>query len=180
MAGWSLPVSKMIFKIINFVLFQAGWFIGVLGASYNQTYLALTLSIVILLVHFALIKNRILELKLIIIAGLIGLLFDGALLNFDLIIYNDAGLPYPLTPIWIVMLWMFFAMTLNHSLAWLRQKIYISILFGALGGPLAYIAGEKLGAITLLSTNSIIILSIGWAFITPVLLIIANRLNRNV
>ena len=180
MAGWSLPVSKMIFKIINFVLFQAGWFIGVLGASYNQTYLALTLSIVILLVHFALIKNRILELKLIIIAGLIGLLFDGALLNFDLIIYNDPVLPYPFTPIWIVMLWMFFAMTLNHSLAWLRQKIYISILFGALGGPLAYIAGEKLGAITLLSTNSIIILSIGWAFITPVLLIIANRLNRNV
>ena len=180
MAGWSLPVSKMIFKIINFVLFQAGWFIGVLGASYNQTYLALTLSIVILLVHFAIIKNRILELKLIIIAGLIGLLFDGALLNFDLIIYNDPGLPYPLTPIWIVMLLMFFAMTLNHSLAWLRQKIYISILFGALGGPLAYIAGEKLGAITLLSTNSIIILSIGWAFITPVLLIIANRLNKNV
>ena len=77
------------------------------------------------------------------------------------------------------MLWMFFAMTLNHSLAWLRQKIYISILFGALGGPLAYIAGEKLGAITILSSNSIIILSIGWAFITPVLLIIANRLNRN-
>ncbi|MDA9600717.1 DUF2878 domain-containing protein, partial [Nitrosomonadales bacterium] len=79
----------------------------------------------------------------------------------------------------IVMLWMFFAMTLNHSLAWLRQKIYTSILFGALGGPLAYIAGEKLGAITLLGSNSIIILSIGWAFITPVLLIIANRLNRN-
>ena len=180
MAGWSLSVSKMIFKIINFVLFQVGWFIGVLGATYNQTYFALTLSIVILMVHFAIIKNRILELKLIIIAGLIGLLFDGALLNFDLIIYNDPGLPYPLTPIWIVMLWMFFAMTLNHSLAWLRQKIYISILFGALGGPLAYIAGEKLGAITLLSTNSIIILSIGWAFITPVLLIIANRLNRNV
>ena len=77
------------------------------------------------------------------------------------------------------MLWMFFAMTLNHSLAWLRKKIYISILFGALGGPLAYIAGEKLGAITLLSTSSIIILSIGWAFITPILLIIANKLNKN-
>ena len=169
----------MIFKIINFVLFQAGWFIGVLGASYNQTYLALTLSTVILLVHFALIKNRVLELKLIIIAGLIGLLFDGALLNFDLIIYNDPGLPYPFTPILIVMLWMFFAMTLNHSLAWLSQKIYISILFGALGGPLAYIAGEKLGAITLLSANSIITLSIGWAFITPILLVIANKLNRN-
>ena len=169
----------MIFKIINFVLFQAAWFVCVLGASYNRTYLALTLSLIILLLHFAIIKNRMLELKLIIIAGFIGLLFDGALLNLDLIIYNDAGLPYPFTPIWIVMLWMIFAITLNHSLAWLSQKIYISILFGAIGGPLAYIAGEKLGAITLLSTNSIITLSIGWAFITPILLIIANKLNKN-
>ena len=120
-----------------------------------------------------------LDVKLIIIAGLIGLLFDGALLNFDLIIYNDPGLPYPFTPIWIVMLWMIFAMTLNHSLAWLSQKYYLSILFGAIGGPLAYIAGEKLGAITLLSTNSIITLSVGWALITPILLIIANKLNKN-
>ena len=169
----------MIFKIINFVLFQAAWFVCVLGASYNHTYLALTLSLIILLLHFAIIKNRMLELKLIIIAGLIGLLFDGALLNFDLIIYNDPGLPYPFTPIWIVMLWMIFAMTLNHSLAWLSQKIYVSVLFGAMGGPLAYIAGEKLGAITLLSTYSIITLSIGWALITPLLLLIANKLNKN-
>ena len=169
----------MIFKIINFILFQAAWFICVLGASYNQTYLALTLSIIILLIHFSLIKKRMLDVKLIIIAGLIGLLFDGALLNFDLIIYNDPGLPYPFTPIWIVMLWMIFAMTLNHSLAWLSQKYYLSILFGAIGGPLAYIAGEKLGAITLLSTNSIITLSVGWALITPILLIIANKLNKN-
>ena len=169
----------MIFKIINFVLFQAAWFVCVLGASYNQTYLALALSIIILLIHFSLIKKRMLDLKLIIIAGLIGLLFDGVLLNFDLIIYNDPGLPYPYTPIWIVMLWMIFAMTLNHSLAWLSQKYYLAILFGAIGGPLAYIAGEKLGAITLLSTNSIITLSIGWALITPILLVIANKLNKN-
>ena len=169
----------MNFKIINFVLFQAAWFVCVLGASYNQTYLALALSIIILLIHFSLIKKRMLDLKLIIIAGLIGLLFDGVLLNFDLIIYNDPGLPYPYTPIWIVMLWMIFAMTLNHSLAWLSQKYYLAILFGAIGGPLAYIAGEKLGAITLLSTNSIITLSIGWALITPVLLVIANKLNKN-
>ena len=77
------------------------------------------------------------------------------------------------------MLWMIFAMTLNHSLAWLSQKIYISIFFGAIGGPLAYVAGEKLGAITLLSNNSIITLSIGWALITPILIIIANKLNKN-
>lgn len=169
----------MIFKIINFVLFQAAWFVCVLGASYDRTYVALLIATIILLIHFAIIKKRLLELKLILIAGIIGFFFDGALLNFDLIIYNDPGLPYPLTPIWIVMLWMIFAMTLNHSLAWLSQKIYISIFFGAIGGPLAYVAGEKLGAITLLSNNSIITLSIGWALITPILIIIANKLNKN-
>lgn len=169
----------MIFKITNFILFQLAWFICVLGAAYNQTYFALMISVIILLVHFALIKKRLLELKLILAAGIFGLLFDGVLLNFDLIIYNDPGLPYPITPIWIVMLWMIFAMTLNHSLAWLSQKYYLSILFGAIGGPLAYIAGEKLGAITLLSSNSIIMLCVGWALITPVLLIIANKLNKN-
>ena len=169
----------MIFKITNFILFQLAWFICVLGAAYNQTYFALMISVIILLVHFALIKKRLLELKLILAAGIFGFLFDGVLLNFDLIIYNDPGLPYPITPIWIVMLWMIFAMTLNHSLAWLSQKYYLSILFGAIGGPLAYIAGEKLGAITLLSSNSIIMLCVGWALITPVLLIIANKLNKN-
>ena len=169
----------MIFKIINFVLFQAAWFVCVLGASYDRTYFALLIATIILLIHFAIIKKRLLELKLILIAATIGLFFDGALLNFDLIIYNDPGLPYPFTPIWIVMLWMIFAMTLNHSLAWLSQKIYISIFFGAIGGPLAYVAGEKLGAITLLSNNSIITLSIGWALITPILIIIANKLNKN-
>ena len=169
----------MIFKIINFVLFQAAWFVCVLGAAYDRTYFALLIATIILLIHFAMIKKRLLELKLILIAGIIGLFFYGALLNFDLIIYNDPGLPYPLTPIWIVMLWMIFAMTLNHSLAWLSQKIYISIFFGAIGGPLAYVAGEKLGSITLLSNNSIITLSIGWALITPILIIIANKLNKN-
>ena len=169
----------MIFKIINFVLFQAAWFVCVLGAAYDRTYFALLIASIILLFHFAIIKKRLLELKLILIAGIIGLFFDGALLNFDLIIYNDPGLPYPFTPIWIVMLWMIFAMTLNHSLAWLSQKIYISIFFGAIGGPLAYVAGEKLGAITLLSNDSIITLSIGWALITPILIIIANKLNKN-
>mgnify|MGYP000978026913 CR=1 FL=1 len=169
----------MIKKLVNFSLFQLGWFVCILGASWNQLYVALGLSSLILLVHLHITNYKNNDLKLLVFSGFIGFLFDGALQYNGMILYNNPGWNFPLTPLWIVMLWLLFSVTLNHSLAWLRQKIYISILFGALGGPLAYIAGEKLGAITLLSSNSIIILSIGWAFITPVLLIIANRLNRN-
>ena len=60
-------------------------------------------------------------------------------------------------------------MTLNHSLKWMQGRIVISILFGLIGGPLAYLAGEKLGAITILSTSSLYILALGWAIITPLL-----------
>jgi len=47
----------MIFKITNFILFQAAWFICVLGAAYDLTYPALGISMLILTVHFALIKK---------------------------------------------------------------------------------------------------------------------------
>ena len=45
----------MIFKIINFVLFQAAWFVCVLGASYDRTYFALLIASIILLFHFAIL-----------------------------------------------------------------------------------------------------------------------------
>ena len=87
-----------------------------------------------------------------------------------MIIYNDPGVPYPLTPIWIVVLWVLFALTLNHSLSWLKGRVVLAAIFGALGGPLAYVAGEKLMAVTIVEPNTLLILAIGWAFITPLLI----------
>jgi hypothetical protein len=46
-------------------------------------------------------------------------------------------------------LWLAFATTLNHSLRWLTCRPVAAALAGALGGPLAYLAGAKLGALTL-------------------------------
>ena len=74
---------------------------------------------------------------------------------------------------------MGFAITLNSSLSWLKKKIKLSALFGAIGGPLAYLAGEKLEAVTILSPNAIIVIAIGWAIITPLLIIITNKLPKN-
>ena len=72
------------------------------------------------------------------------------------------------------MLWMIFAITLNHSLVWLKNRISLSVIFGAIGGPLAYLAGEKLGAIIITQQLSLVLLSIGWALITPFLISIGK------
>ncbi|MAS00400.1 MAG: hypothetical protein CMH24_03450 [Nitrosomonadales bacterium] len=164
----------MKFKILNFILFQLGWFILILGAAWNETFTAVILSLSILALHLSIIDQKLSEIKLILIAGFIGFLFDGIIQYYNLIIYNSPGWEFPLTPIWIIILWMFFAITLNHSLVWLKNRLLLSSLFGAIGGPLAYIAGEKLGAITITQQFSLVLLSIGWALITPILLSIGK------
>jgi len=73
-------------------------------------------------------------------------------------------------------MWVIFAMTLNHSLKWMQGRLVLSVIFGLFGGPLAYIAGEKLGAISVASPIALYLLAAGWAIITPFLVRMAIRL----
>jgi hypothetical protein len=79
--------------------------------------------------------------KLIPLALLFGTLSDGGLASFHLIEYaapSPSIPPYLGAPLWIVSLWMAFAVTLTRSLAWLMDRPALAAAFGALGGPLAY------------------------------------------
>jgi len=179
MEGSSLLVQKMTSKIINFIFFQLVWFVCILGAAINQTHAAVAASLIVILFHLYLTKDKKTELKIILIASIIGFLFDGFLLKNEMVLYANHGWSYSITPLWIIVLWMGFAITLNSSLSWLKKKIKLSALFGSIGGPLAYLAGEKLEAVTILSPNAIIVIAIGWAIITPLLVIITNKLPKN-
>lgn len=169
----------MIYKITNFILFQLIWFVCILGAAINETHSAVTLSLAIIIFHLFLTKNKVNELKIMILAGIIGFLFDGLLLKNQLVLYANHGWSNNITPLWIIILWVGFSITLNSSLSWLKKKVTLSIFFGAIGGPLAYLAGEKLGAVTLMTPNTIIAISIGWAIITPLLILISNKISKN-
>ena len=160
----------MINNIINFCLFQVGWFVCILGAAWNYTYIAIAISIGILFLHLYLTDKNANDIKLSAIAATFGFIFDGFMQFNNMIIYNNPGVPYPFTPIWIVILWILFAITLNHSLAWLKGRTSLAMLFGLMGGPLVYLAGEKLLAVTIANPNTLIVLAIGWALITPLLI----------
>ena len=147
-----------------------GWFVCILGAAWNYTYIAIAISIGILFLHLYLTDKNANDIKLSAIAATFGLTFDGFMQFNNMIIYNNPGVPYPFTPIWIVILWILFAITLNHSLAWLKGRTSLAMLFGLMGGPLVYLAGEKLMAVTIASPNTLIVLAIGWALITPLLI----------
>jgi hypothetical protein len=75
-------------------------------------------------------------------------------------------------------MWMSFATTLNVAVRWLRGRVFIAALFGAVGGPLSYLAGDGLGALELVNhAAALVSLSIGWAVATPLLVAVATRFD---
>jgi hypothetical protein len=170
-------------NIINFVLFQIGWFACVLGAARQIPWLGVIIVLAIVAWHLLQARQPKSELILLLIALLIGGLFDQMLLSFNLVSYQAHGWNSALghsniVPAWILALWLAFVTTLNVSLRWLRGKWLVAILFGAIGGPLAYMGAAKLGAATLNALPaSYIALSVGWAILTPLLLEISEKFD---
>ena len=83
-------------------------------------------------------------------------------------------------PVWIVALWMGFALTLNHSMAVLKSKPWAAAALGAIGGPVAYlVAQDAWQAVTLSAPQwqALAALAIAWGALTPALLALATRLQ---
>ena len=165
-------------KVINFVLFQIGWFTCVLGAARQMPWLGVIVVAAIVTWHLWQARQPKSELILLLIALFIGGIFDQMLLSFNLLTYQSHGWSSSLVPAWILALWLVFVTTLNVSLRWLHRRWLIAVLFGAIGGPLAYMGAAKLGAVTLNALPaSYIALSVGWAIFTPLLLKLSERFD---
>jgi hypothetical protein len=78
----------------------------------------------------------------------------------------------------MVMLWVNLATTMNVSLGWLRSRYTLAAVFGAIGGPMAYYSGAKLGAMTALPPlQSLVVIGAAWAVAMPLLYRIAKMIN---
>lgn len=164
--------------IINFVLFQIGWFACVLGAGKQLPWLGVIVVAMIVAWHLLQAKQAKPEIILLVLALVIGGMFDQLMLMNGLISYQAHGWSISLLPAWILALWAVFVTILNVSLRWMRGKWLVAILFGAIGGPLAYIGAEKLGAVTLNALPmSYVALSVGWAILTPLLLKVSEKFD---
>jgi hypothetical protein len=162
--------------VINFVLFQLGWFACVLGAANGRPWLGPLVVLVAVAVHLLRARRPMPELRLVLYAMLLGLVADSLLLATGWLRY-PSGLWLPgLAPYWIVAMWALFATTLNLSLGWLRGRPLLAALTGAIGGPLSYLAGQKLGGIELLAPlPALVALALVWAVAMPLLAWLALR-----
>lgn len=144
----SAPASH---RILNLVLYQAGWFACVLGAAHGHPIAGAALAFALTAVHVALSRDRFAELRLVLGAGLAGLVIDSANMHVGILRFEPSQtlLGGLLAPLWIVALWMQFATLLRFSLSWMSGRPWLAATLGAIGGPLAFVGGARLGAAAL-------------------------------
>lgn len=163
---------------INFLAYQCTWFIVVSSAAHRQTLVGLGVALLFSLAQLAVSKWRKIDAQLMGVALALGTLIDGALSYLGWIRYADAApaLPPGGAPLWILALWVGFALTFTRSLAWLQGRPLLGMLLGAIGAPLSYwSAAREWHAVRFLQPEGFAGLAVGWALAIPLLLHLARR-----
>jgi len=163
----------------NFIMFQLGWFCCVVGGASSEYYwlgvAAVSIIIAIHLVKASSVQN---EIMLIIITMILGTAWDSALTVAGLFNFSNGVVVTGLVPIWMIAMWALFATTLNVSLRWMKNRYLLAMLFGAVGGPVAYYAGNRIGAVEFSdASTTLLAVAIGWSIIMPLLMAVSSRFN---
>jgi hypothetical protein len=165
-------------NILNFIMFQAGWFACVLGAANGMSWLGIVVVSLLVIIHVAMARQRLAELALLVTVGLLGFLWENFVASRGLLVFESAARAGNLAPYWMAALWVIFATTLNLSLAWLKYRKFIAAILAAVAGPLAYFAGMRLGALEIPELMAgMVVLAAGWAMLFPLSLLLAERLD---
>jgi len=164
--------------VANFLCFQAGWFACVLGAAHGRPWVGALAGLAIVAGWLAAAPRPGALALLLLVAGTIGWCWDSALTVLGLTSYAAGPLTPPMAPVWILALWLLLASTLHLSMRWLQERLVLAAALGAVAAPLAYLAGARLGAMTLPKMMpALAAQAVGWAVLLPVLLRVARRLD---
>jgi hypothetical protein len=122
-------------------------------------------------VHFWLTTARATQLQLVLVAAGVGLVVDSVQLWAGVFAFSQGVVVEWLPPPWMSVLWMQFATTFQYSMRWLSGRYVVSACFGFAGAPLAFFAGERLGAIEFLSPrlSHYVVLALLWSVAAPFL-----------
>ena len=151
--------------IWQFVQLQVGWFACVLGAAHGRPWLGPFVVTVLLALHWKWSDRRRDDLVLMLAAGAFGLTIDSAQAAVGWLRFEGSLLPW-LSPPWIVALWIHLGTTRNGLLGLLASRLALAPLVGGVGGPIAYLAGARLGAAELLGPAVVSIAAV-WAVFLP-------------
>lgn len=166
--------------LANFIGFQSVWFFSLFGAGSQRAWLGALALGAFTVWHFATAANPRADVLLVIVACVVGFIVDTAFIQLHLLNYAEP-LPFrAVAPYWIIGMWVNFALTLNGSMRWLHGRYVLSAALGAIGGPLAYVAGVRLGAASLVASAPVVYgaLAVAWSVAVPLLVLVTDWANQ--
>ena len=164
--------------LFNFIAFKIGWLACVVGGANGWPLIGTLIAATIVALHVATSTVPRRELTLVLFAGAIGAVWDSALAAAGLLVYTSGTLFAGTAPYWIVAMWLLFATLLNKSLRWMHSRLAMAAAFGAVGGPLAFYAGHRLGAVEFSNFGlAMFALAVGWGTLMPLLVLLARRFD---
>ena len=151
----------------NFILFHLLWVAAIFGAAEGSSVWALlVLALMVVQAGYSLGSWR-LDAAMMLAGALVGVSFEMLLLATGLIEYRLQWLP-GLPPLWIMALWMGFAMSFNHALGWLARHLGLAALLGAIASVVSVFTGIHFGAAASLKPMPLaIVYALGWAVMVP-------------
>jgi len=169
-------VLKKNLPVIYFVVGQIGWFACVLSAAHGVPYVGVAVSALLIAVHLAVTQRRLPEIKLLFSVIAIGAVWESIPVETGLLAYPSGNLIPHAAPYWILALWGLFAAQFNASFGWLKPKLGLAALLGAVAGPMSFRAGAALGAVHFVHPlPAILLLAGGWGCLMPLLVLLSRR-----
>ncbi len=172
---------QFLMRIFNFLLFYLGWGFCLSGVVSGRPYQGPIIIAFFVLYHLFQLRFQLAEIVLMLTVGLFGTINDTIYLNIGMIKYHGGYQSIPwLAPLWVTSIWVLLAMSVNHSLMWLRYNPYIAAVFGSGGAAVSYYAAAKVGAASFYPNDLVVSLIVGlvWMFIMPLLIFYSQWLAR--
>lgn len=156
-------------SVATLVAFKASWLCIVFGAVWSMEWLGLA-AIMVFTGYEVVMRQRHTLLLPAIIVGVLGFAVDNAYVASGLLRFSEPG--FALAPYWMALLWVNFALIVEHGLAFLSGRPWVAAALGAIGGPLAYLAGVRLGLIEFVAPGATVLAVIAatWAIAMPLMM----------
>jgi len=113
--------------------------------------------------------DRAYDVRALAVMCLCGILVDSVYPAAGIVAYASPWPSASLAPGWLVVMWLNLALTMNHSLRWLRRRYWLAAVFGGIGGGLSYWAGGHFGAVEFLwpPAGAATLIGLVWAGVLP-------------
>ena len=162
----------------NLIFFKLGWIACIMFAAAGMPLMSILSVAMVAGIHLARVAVPLKEGFFLLCAAAMGLAWESLVVNTGLLQYVGTDGSSWLAPSWIIAMWVLFGTTINHGLSWLKRHWVFPVSFGLFGGPMAFYAGSKMGAVEFSNTvYALGLLGAGWAILLPLACVLADAIT---